>query len=200
MTPAEYYAQAIAMDEYVGTMERNRQRFLENIEATELSVGDRLRFGKEPLHFLVITENWCNDSAQFVPPLVKLARELDNVEVRFLRRDEHPDFAAQYPRKDGYHAIPIILTLDAELQVIGVLVERPARVAAEFAAETRRFQQANPELPGINRMIDKMPEETRAAVKANNNNWRWDYQERFTRYLFDELAEKIESASPERAA
>ncbi|MBX6343205.1 MAG: thioredoxin family protein, partial [Thermomicrobiaceae bacterium] len=150
--------------------------------------------------FLVITEDWCSDSAQFVPVVARLAREVPGVELRVLRRDEHHDLAERYPRKDGYHAIPIFILFDGEMRELGSLVERPTRAAEEIAAETRKFQREHPELPGINRTLAKQPEETRAAVKAHIREWRQGQQERWTRFLLDELAAIVEAGRARRDA
>lgn len=185
---AERYAEAMTIDEYMAQMERNRERFSRNIENARITDEERAVFSQAPLRILVITEDWCGDSAQFVPVLVRLAREVPNVELRVLRRDLNREFAAQYPRHDGYNAIPIFILLDGELNELGALVERPARATEEIAQETRRFQRAHPELPGITRNVDRMPDETRAAIKANIAEWREGYHDRWARYLLEDLA------------
>lgn len=191
---AERYAEAMTVEEYIAQMHQNRERFVANIEQTEISEHDRAVFGREPLHILVITEDWCGDSAQFVPVIARLAQEVPSVELRVLRRDLNLELAAGYPRQDGYQAIPVLILLDAKMHEIGALIERPARVTEEMAAETRRFQREHPELPQINRNVDRMPPETRAAVKANIAEWRAGQQDRFARYLLDDLAEIVEAA------
>jgi hypothetical protein len=127
--------------------------------------------------------------------LAKLAQEVPGIEVRVLFRDEHRDLVSEYRAKDGRQAIPTFVFFDDEMREIGVLVERPA---AEIAAETRRCQKAHPELPDIKRTVDRMPEETRRAVKAHTREWRVDNQERWARYLFDAIAEIVQSASQDR--
>jgi hypothetical protein len=148
--------------------------------------------GVEPLRILILTEDYCGDSAQFIPAVGKLARELDNIDVRVLLRNEHRELAAGYVRKDGYQAIPVFIMLDADGRELGYLIERPQRVYDELAAETRRFAQMHPELEGANRAYANMPPETKAAVLANSNRFRDTQQARWTRFLFDELAELVE--------
>ncbi|HET9015137.1 MAG TPA: thioredoxin family protein [Thermomicrobiaceae bacterium] len=200
MTIAERYAGAMTVDEYVAQMRDNRDRFIENIDATQLSPADRARFGEAPLRVLVLTEDWCGDSAQFVPVVARLEREVPTVELRILRRDPNHDLNEQFPRKDGYLAIPVFILLDEQLNVIGSLVERPARASDEMAAETRRFQKEHPELPGVTRSFDRMPEETRAEIKANMARWRAGQQEPFARFMLDELGEILAHARSARVA
>ena len=70
----------------------------------------------------------------------------------------------------------------------------------QMAAETRRFVAEHPELEGGQRNIDRMPEETREAVKAHNRQWRWTMQEPWTAILFDELAEILDQGRHRQAA
>lgn len=195
MRAADHFADAMRVDDYIARMTTKREPFLEHIERTLISDEVRQRFSRQPLNVLVFTEDWCNDSVQFIPMLIRLAREVPQVEVRILSRDENRELAAQYPRKDGYQAIPIFVLFDEEMNEIGVMVERPAQVSAEIAAETRRFAQANPHLDGVNRNIDRMPEETKRLVKANNSAWRVAMFDRWQPYFFDELGALVGSGS-----
>ncbi|GBD17100.1 hypothetical protein HRbin26_02014 [bacterium HR26] len=186
---AERWEQAMTPDEYIGQMAQNRERFESNIARTKIMPGDWAAFGREPLHILVLTEDWCGDSTQFVPMVIKLAQQIPTVEVRILRRDEHRDLADRYRRKDGYQAIPVFIVLDSEMQELGALIERPERATAEIMEEQKRFLAAHPELPGGNRAFDRMPEETRQALKQHIGAWRDEQFDRWTRYLMEDLAE-----------
>src|SRR6185312_14430619 len=194
MLAAERFQQAIAIDDYCDQMTQNRDAFLANFERAEITEKDRQFFSAQPLNVLILTEEWCSDSLQFVPALAKLALEVPDIDVRVLRRDENTDLATNYRRKDGYQAIPVFIFFDRDMREIAFLIERPERVSEEMAEETRRFQQLHPELPGITRNFDRMPEETRAAVKANSQQWRRGQQDRFVRYFLDEVAEIVQHA------
>lgn len=196
---AERWERAMTPEAYIEQMTTNRERFVENIARTRILPGDWAAFGREPVRILVLTEDWCGDSAQFVPMVIRLAQLVPTVEVRILRRDEHRDLADQYRRKDGYQAIPVFIVLDGELQERGALIERPERATAEMAAEQRRFVQAHPELPGGNRAFINMPEETRQAVKQHISAWRDEQFDRWTRYLFEDLAEILRSVETRAA-
>ena len=43
-----------------------------------------------PLQLLALTEDWCGDAANTVPFLARWADQTPFVELRLLRRDEHP--------------------------------------------------------------------------------------------------------------
>lgn len=195
-----YNDDSISVDQYMQTMENNRDQFTQNVEQSLIRDEHIEFFTGQDLKFLVITEDWCIDSVQFIPVLVKLAQDHENIEVRVLRRDEHPDVAEKYPRKDGYNAIPVIVIFDGEGNELGSIVERPAQASKEMAEQTRKFQEANPDLEGIKRNIDKMPKETQEKVKAHSRRWRMTQQDRFTDLMLEEVREIIESARNEHAA
>jgi hypothetical protein len=191
---ATYWETAMTAGEYLAQMTQNRELFERRIAATEIHDDERAAFAMLPLRFLILTEDFCGDSAQFIPPVIRLAQELENVDVRLLLRDQHRGLAAGYVRKDGYQAIPVLILLADDGEEIGNLVERPARANEALAAETRRFAKTNTHLVGINRTYDKMAPETKAAVRANSNSFRESQQAEWTRWLFEDLAEIVASA------
>jgi thiol-disulfide isomerase/thioredoxin len=195
-----YESQAVNIDRYIDSMENNRDQFLKHVDQTKIDQAHVDFFSQEPLKVLVITEDWCIDSVQFIPVLVKLARENESLEIKALRRDEHKDVADSYRRKDGYQAIPVIAIFDEDGTELGALIERPEQASVEMAQETRRFQEANPDLEGIKRNVDRMPEETKAKVKANSRSWRLTQQDRFADHLLNELRQIIEAGKQAKAA
>ena len=58
-----------------------------------------------PQLWMVLTENWCGDSAFCLPVLADAARLSEQVTLRILRRDDHLDIMDQY-RTDGSRSIP----------------------------------------------------------------------------------------------
>ena len=57
-----------------------------------------------------------------------------------------------------------------------------------MAAETRRFQKEHANLAGVNRTLERMPEETKAMLKQHIAAWRDGEHDRWARYLFEDLA------------
>jgi hypothetical protein len=74
---------------------------------------------------LVIAEDWCGDASNTIPILAKLADVTPGLEVRIVRRDQHPGLMDQY-LTNGSRSIPIVIALDAELREIGHWGPRPA--------------------------------------------------------------------------
>lgn len=197
---ANHWNAAMDAGAYLNQMTQNRDLFERRIATTEISDTERAAFAGRPLRFLVLTEDFCGDSAQFIPPLIRLAQELEHVDVRLLLRDQHREFAAGYVRRDGYQAIPVLILLADDGEELGYLVERPARVNDELAAETRRFAKESRHLDAIHRTYDKMTPDTRAAVRANADLFRNANHERWTRWLLEDLAALIAQPVTDRLA
>jgi hypothetical protein len=186
--PAGRWDQAMGYDDYIEQMTVRQDEYRRNFDSAPITAADRSRFGGAELRVLVLTEDWCGDSAQLVPPVARLARELGNVEIRILLRNEHEDLADVYRDATGRQPIPVFILMDARGAELGALLERPRAVTARMAEETRRFAQANDHLDGIRRAYANMPPETRQAVSANISAWRARHQDEFARILLDDLA------------
>jgi len=91
-----------------------------------------------PLQLLVLAEDWCNDAVSTIPVLARLADAVPGVDLRILRRDEHPAVMDEY-LSDGARAIPIVIALDTECGELGHWGSRPSALEA--------WVQAHRELP-----------------------------------------------------
>lgn len=187
MRAADYWDDAMEIDTYLARMTQRREQYESGIANAELPAEVRETFGGRPLRFLILTEDYCGDSAQFIPLVMRLARELDNVDVRLLLRNSHRDLAANYLRRDGYQPIPVLILLDEHGEELGALIERPLRMYDEMAAETRRFAQQNQHLEGVNRNYQQMPPETLAAVVANMDAYRAGRIGTYLDWLWEDL-------------
>ena len=67
----------------------------------------------EPELWMVITENWCGDSAQNLPYIAKIAKENKNIDLRIILRDSHPEIMDFY-LTNGTRSIPKLVVFDAE--------------------------------------------------------------------------------------
>jgi hypothetical protein len=78
--------------------------------------------------WVVLTEGWCGDAAQNIPTIVKIAELSEDIEIKFLLRDENPEVMDAYLTNGG-RAIPKLICLDEEtLEEIGTWGPRPAEV------------------------------------------------------------------------
>ncbi len=78
-----------------------------------------------PRRFLVLAEDWCNDGFSTVPVLARWAGLSPALELRILRRDEHPELMDRY-LTGGTRSIPIVIVLDEESREVGHWGPRPA--------------------------------------------------------------------------
>lgn len=98
------------------------------------SLAEELNELDEDWIWLVLTEAWCGDAAQNIPPIVKIADESEHIDVKFILRDEHLDIMDEYLTNGG-RSIPKLICLDSEtLEEIGTWGPRP-EVAQEKAME-----------------------------------------------------------------
>jgi hypothetical protein len=88
--------------------------------------ADRLA---RPIRLLAIVEGWCGDGGSTVPVLAKLADETARLELRVIRRDEHPDVMDRY-LTNGARSIPIVVALDEAGRERGHWGPRPAELQA----------------------------------------------------------------------
>jgi hypothetical protein len=88
-----------------------------------------LDLGATPRRLLVLAEDWCGDASNTIPVLAKLVEQVPGLELRVLRRDEHPEVMDQY-LTNGSRSIPIVIALDADFRELGHWGPRPAELQA----------------------------------------------------------------------
>lgn len=88
-----------------------------------------------PRKLLVLAEDWCGDASNTIPVLARLTDVAPGLELRILRRDEHPEVMDQY-LTNGSRSIPIVIALDQEFRELGHWGPRP-RVLQEWVLEER---------------------------------------------------------------
>ena len=89
---AEYQA-GQTFDEFVTTAGEHaallRAVARRTVIPSDIAAGIRAIGGQ--WHLLVLTEDWCGDSTNSLPVIARLAADAGNVDLRVLRRDEHPE-------------------------------------------------------------------------------------------------------------
>lgn len=94
-----------------------------------------------PRRLLVLAEDWCGDASNTIPVLAKLVEQVPGLELRVLRRDEHPEVMDQY-LTSGARSIPIVIALDAEFRELGHWGPRPAVLQAWVMANKDAMPKA----------------------------------------------------------
>jgi thioredoxin-like negative regulator of GroEL len=87
--------------------------------------SERLRALGGQWHVLVLTEDWCGDSTNALPVIARLAADAGNVDLRILKRDEHPALMDAHLAVTGARAIPVVIVLDAAYEERGWWGSRP---------------------------------------------------------------------------
>lgn len=64
--------------------------------------------------WMVITEDWCGDSAQNLPHIAKMADESENIDLKIIYRDENLDIMDQYLTNGTARSIPKLVAFDEE--------------------------------------------------------------------------------------
>ena len=95
-----------------------------------------------PRKLLVIAEDWCGDASNTIPILARLVEEVPGLELRVLRRDEHPEVMDRY-LTDGARSIPIVIALDSEYREVGHWGPRPAELQAWVMANREMLPKAD---------------------------------------------------------
>ena len=78
-----------------------------------------------PQLWMVLTEDWCGDSAQNLPYLAKYAEMNDKIDMRILERDNNLDIMDHYLTNGKSRAIPKMVAFDADGSELFVWGPRP---------------------------------------------------------------------------
>jgi thiol-disulfide isomerase/thioredoxin len=120
----------------------------------------------KPVRVLVLSEDWCGDCTDNLPILNRLAEESGKLDVRIVSRDEHLEIMDAFLKYDKFRAIPLILFLDDDGNVIGSLKERPESVTELRARKRAEIYEQHPEF-GTPETYATLDEETRAKLSEH---------------------------------
>ena len=107
---------------------------------------------------LVISEDWCGDASNTVPVLAQWVARVPGLELRIIRRDEHPEVMDRY-LTNGSRSIPIVIALDESFQELGHWGPRPTELQA-WVMENRARLPKTELYPRVRRWYAKDKGET----------------------------------------
>lgn len=188
----ETYQSGLTAEQFLDIVEANKDKFLENIDNATISEEDRQFFSENPVSIAAIGEDWCTDVVHFLPVVIKLAREVDGVELRIFQRDK-TDLIDSYLNQGEFKSIPVFIFMDQDWNELGHFIERPAAATQAMAQESARFARENAHLEGVNRSYDNMPDETRQTVRANSARFRWSQFDEWNRIFFNDVKDIVRS-------
>src|SRR5262245_559846 len=111
---SERFAEGMTYEAYKEQMTRNRERFESNEQTVELSADDIAFFAQlaQPLHVVVLAEDWCGDVVNNLPILGRLAAESGKLDMRVFLRDQNLDIMDQYLKDGKFRSIPLFVFFD----------------------------------------------------------------------------------------
>jgi hypothetical protein len=144
MVTRERFRQGMTFQQYLDQMTTNKDKFLETLEAVELTPEDRAVFAQRraPLNVLVITEDWCGDALTNFPVLARMVEGAPNVEMRVFLRDQNPDLMDQYLNRGIYKSIPVFVFFDEQMKELARFVERPPKVTEYMEQKQLELRRA----------------------------------------------------------
>ena len=87
-------------------------------------------------NLIAIAEDWCGDASNLVPIFARLAEASQRIDLRILKRDEHPDLMDLYLTNDS-RSIPIVVIMDEEFRPAGRWGPRPTALQEVVLREKR---------------------------------------------------------------
>jgi Thioredoxin len=110
VTP-ERFSSGLTYDEYLGRIQRNREKFDYNHDETELSDDDVAAFHRlvaqpgGPARVLALGEDWCPDVFRGLPVMARIA-EASGMELRVFPRDDNLDIMGEFLNHGESQSIP----------------------------------------------------------------------------------------------
>ena len=136
--------QSAAMFNY-GKLNRQRMHRLEKTVKLTDSVAEKAKNNRRKMIWLIITEGWCGDAAQNIPTIEKIAAQSENIETRYVLRDENLELMDAYLTNNA-RSIPKLIALDAEtLEELGTWGPRP-QAAMNYFYELKEQNLEKPEI------------------------------------------------------
>ena len=121
-----------SMIQYTKMNVHRMNRIDKQVELSD-EVKDRLESVERPMIWLVLTEAWCGDAAQNIPPIQMMADQSDKIKARYILRDQNLDIMDQFLTDGTSRSIPKLICLDAEtFDVIGEWGPRPQKAQKIF--------------------------------------------------------------------
>ena len=188
--------------DYKAQMTRNREALDETERSITLEAADVAFFQAlpQPLHVVVLAEDWCGDVIANLPVLARLAEESGKLDVRIFLRDQNLDIMDQYLKEGQFRAIPLFVFFDQEFQELGHWIERPARMT-ELTQQMRRNLFATDALLSAyapTTSPSELPDEARARLSQANSSFRAENRGLSVREVVRELRDVV-SGKPQSA-
>ncbi|MFS4482490.1 thioredoxin family protein [Hyunsoonleella sp. 2307UL5-6] len=136
--------QAEALITYTKLNARRMKRWDKTLKVSEKAQQKVAGFSRKTT-WLVITESWCGDAAHVIPVLNKLAELNDNIDLKFVMRDENIELIDMFLTNGG-RAIAKLIMLDTETgEVLNTFGPRPSEATTLVNAYKAKHGKLTPE-------------------------------------------------------
>ena len=145
---SERFAVATTFARYVELMTVNRETMLKYVGEVDVDPAD-IDWWKQQgkLNVLVLTFDGCGDALYNIPVMAKIAAQCPNIDLRVIQRDENTDLMDAYRNQGTYRSVPTFIFMNANLEEIGNLKERPESISTiieqEMIRVRRRLREEN---------------------------------------------------------
>jgi hypothetical protein len=132
----ERFESAVTLDQFTDQAKANQElwRAIRKRAQAPLDLVARLRSLPARRYLLVLTEDWCGDAVNTLPPIARLAEAVPQLELRILLRDENLDLMDTHLAGTA-RAIPVVIVLDESHRELGWWGSRPQPLQRWFKSE-----------------------------------------------------------------
>jgi hypothetical protein len=148
LTP-ERYAQGLSYKQWMETIDRNQERFVENYDGFTPDPADIETFkslAAQGIKCCAIGEPWCPDVFRGLPAIAKVS-EQTGLELKIFLRDQNLDIMNEFLYKGEFQSIPTLVFYDKDMNNLGVWHERAQKARDEMPQLSAiTSQMRNPDL------------------------------------------------------
>ena len=144
VTP-ERFGSGISYEEYLGRIQRNREKFEYNYQETVLADDDVAALRSlvaragGPAKVMALGEDWCPDVFRGLPVMARIA-EAAGMELRMFPRDDNLDIMGEFLNHGEHQSIPVFVFYTSDHRYIAHWIERPAKANAEMGEVMKRYE------------------------------------------------------------
>lgn len=172
-TEQQYFEEGQTIQEYMENMSKLKEesfQVYENFELPDDGFAEQLK--KFPVHFLIITEDWCGD-AMMINPVIRKLSEAAGIETRVTLRDADTDLIDRHLTNGG-RAIPIVLILNDDGELVGKWGPRAPEV--QQIVDDLRDSLPPKDDPNFKEKQGEMIKELTRRYKEESELWHFVYE------------------------
>jgi thioredoxin family protein len=138
------YAQGVTFADFLDKARAHRDEWHTNYNNATVSAAlvTRMRALPAKRHLLVVAEDWCSDSLNTVPYIVRLVDGgRERLDLRIVNREVGQAIMEAHRTPDGRVATPTIAILAEDWHVTGAWTERPSAIQSWFLEKQKTTMQ-----------------------------------------------------------